>query len=1172
MTRLFLATSLLLFTFAASSDEFFYGAALTPKPWANPLQRGPLRILLVAPEQTLGDADLLRAHLEVQLDTVALSPSEDFLAELEERLGDEHDVLILGNFDLSLLSASVQQRILEQVNAGTGLLLAHPNASSASPLIDAMEAIPIAEEVELPFQHGVGDHGGRGWQSGRNFIVAGPHGEGRIAALAYPGDAPESHCLLTSPADPVAMRPVHLENGLSLVCRALLWVADAEPGTTVAEVIDRSPTGPSEEEIPPDLPREFVQAVEDSAHYQPLHPFEFRLSQPADQDYHITYQLRIAERVLQYVELDAPIAKGMESYRTDILIGPGRYWIDVWLRGRKGIAAWYTQELQVAGWPEVTDAVLSKESLLANDRLEIEVEIRPVISRTRAATLYARAVDSFGRVVAETYRPMGPEGGRELLPLELYDLIAPMVRVDIYAVEGGQRPFALWDAMAAPAEVHYLPVRRELEPPAPSIAVTLPALGEFNTQARVQQLIQQGVELIAAPSGDATLFHAARLGIRLMPRIADYSVEAAADGLAREPCLEDEDYRNSERVRLEDAATFNASGGGGLISLGFENCLSHSEENICQSPHCLAQFRRQLRKRYETLDALNSAWGAHFADWEEVAPLPLEIVQETKQYAPWVQFRGQMDLQFAEFHQFAAGIVRGVDATVDISLGLLDDGNSIHAYDLPALMASVDATSVPADPLLAERLHGFQQPGAASGLVVDTKALREAQTRYWRWESVLRQIPLVWSGGEGADALLETNTMLPPSLAALLDAAEPVDTPVAVYYSRASRHLNDADRDYAASSLKSEAAAVALVKAAGFQPELITAADPLTIYKVIILPAARALSTEEQAVLQAYVAAGGYLIADLLPGVYSETGEPITPAPLANLFGVTQSEAGGISQENLGGRPVRLDMHGVPTAGGEAFKIRLPSVALDQRITQEASEYREPGTPPLWPEQTHEAGGTTLFNHDLADVSGSTEAAAWLRALLLSRGGGEGIPLDIKKHTFRGERFHLRFGHAEIFALLADPDAEDEQKVRLRFPKGSDVYDLRTGLAVSSPQRLSAEIAPGEAAVYAILPYEIVAAAILAPGSVSAGSRLTFRVGIDTKGAQPGEHLFHIEFQPRFGASLPHYTRTVRCTAGFSETYLPLARNEVPGEYILRARDVLTGTVAEVLVQVNPAF
>ncbi len=40
----------------------------------------------------------------------------------------------------------------------------------------------------------------------------------------------------------------------------------------------------------------------------------------------------------------------------------------------------------------------------------------------------------------------------------------------------------------------------------------------------------------------------------------------------------------------------------------------------CGDEYALADFRDSARERYETLDALNLAWGASFADWDEVSP------------------------------------------------------------------------------------------------------------------------------------------------------------------------------------------------------------------------------------------------------------------------------------------------------------------------------------------------------------------------------------------------------------------------------------------------------------------------------------------------------------------------------------------------------------------------
>ncbi|MBI2435605.1 MAG: hypothetical protein HYV26_22345, partial [Candidatus Hydrogenedentes bacterium] len=184
---------------------------------------------------------------------------------------------------------------------------------------------------------------------------------------------------------------------------------------------------------------------------------------------------------------------------------------------------------------------------------------------------------------------------------------------------------------------------------------------------------------------------------------------------------------------------------------------------------------------------------------------------------------------------------------------------------------------------------------------------------------------------------------------------------------------------------------------------------------------------------------------------------------------------------------------------------------------------------------------------------------------------GPAVPLREKGPHFLGECYQFTYGQAEILALLAGPTAEDEQRVRLSLPKDAHVYDVQTHLPVLSPKRVSARIAPGTAAVFSILPYEVEGVTLLAPGTAYAGRRLEFRVHVAVHSGAAGAHLLRIDLSPEFGEPLLPYRRFVPCAAGLGGDYLPLALNLPPGRYVLTATDLLTGLQQNAYVSIGQA-
>ncbi len=59
---------------------------------------------------------------------------------------------------------------------------------------------------------------------------------------------------------------------------------------------------------------------------------------------------------------------------------------------------------------------------------------------------------------------------------------------------------------------------------------------------------------------------------------------------------------------------------------------------FCFCPYTVARYRRWLRRKYGTLDALNRAWYRHFRSWNEVEPNRLSTILSYTDYIDWRAF------------------------------------------------------------------------------------------------------------------------------------------------------------------------------------------------------------------------------------------------------------------------------------------------------------------------------------------------------------------------------------------------------------------------------------------------------------------------------------------------------------------------------------------------------
>ncbi|HEX72398.1 MAG TPA: hypothetical protein ENN65_03680, partial [Candidatus Hydrogenedentes bacterium] len=575
--------------------------------WAKPLADGPIRALFIAPRFTLGDVAQIAARLDIQYETVALwnahnigydpvaCPSlpeggsrEQLLGRIEDALNKRLDVIVLGNFDTDILPEELFSDMLDKVAKGTGLVIVHPRNSNDSPLHVVFEALPAVEDI-LPFWHGVAECSlpGDGLLADVGYIRA--HRDGRIVMLQYPGDAPRNHCLIQPPAAALDMDALHEENNYALVARAICVAAKRLDGVRIASLQDIAPAGPQEDEIPPDLYPEFIQAMRDSVVAQPARPFLFTLNRPADRRYAVSAQLRRADSSVLITWNDPDLmSAGATNHRFEIPVGPGAYTLDVWLRAKSGVVDWHSADLVLPGWPEFHGLKLEKTWLLPNDSLEVSLEVRPVANHTREAAVYVRAVDGYGRVVSDTTANVSHKGGTVRLRLHFSDLLSALVRIEAFALEGAPRVFSEWELHSACRETRYVSVRQRPGPTVLDMVAAAPEPREYAAMHYLRQMAEMNVRWLHAPAGEPAIVLAARQQLRLLPQVDNEAVAAARRGRHREPCLMNPAFREKNGEIIRDTTLRHWAGGFGRYSLGNGNCLSPVSPYVCQCRHCLA--------------------------------------------------------------------------------------------------------------------------------------------------------------------------------------------------------------------------------------------------------------------------------------------------------------------------------------------------------------------------------------------------------------------------------------------------------------------------------------------------------------------------------------------------------------------------------------------------------
>jgi hypothetical protein len=977
-----------------------------------------------------------------------------------------------------------------------------------------------------------------------------------------------------------------MDTYFSLVAKAARWAAQRGPANAITGVTLADPTSPTDSDIPPGFPEEYVQVIKSSGAKLAYHTYRVALSEPADQN--LTLQWQIREPGFKTVlsrPLPAPVPKGAQAADIRVFAGPGTHYVDVWLVDKKTVLDWYTEPITLDGWPTMSEVRYSKSVLLANDSLDISATIKPTFNQPRPCTFYARAKDNLGRLVAEKYQSVSQDGGMALIRLEFVDLIAANVTVEVFAVDSTQIPTAEFMLMRAAHDGRTLPVRTLYPRDTFSFVAQVSGAVEYNERGYNTLLAELGVDTAYTPGSRPAGLHLTESRLRPVPlsgKRVDEKWEAPAVTL---------ETRKAETQRLQTAAKELWGAGSPLYVLGNWSALRPTVDDLTRSPDLQQAFGAWLQKEYGDLQRLNAAWGSAFTSWDAVTPMPVPEGAKPDHFAPWVDPRRYLDSLAVAIAEEGRNAIRAVDGDAIAGVTVSRDA------DWGRLASQLDLLCAPAGEVGVEKLRSYRPRGGFTGEGFNGALGTEAAGAgpWAAWHAALHGLSSVWYAnavgtqdspelrgavdpfGRPTDTLRAMGAAvetIKSGVGAVLLRATRMNSGIVIFDSPASAYLNQIEKTFDCDTPRAESAFVDALRDLGYSFDFMASAaltrGDLKNYKTLILPMARALSAEESGAIQRFAAEGGHVIADLAPGRYDAHGAPYPQYPLADLFGITartlgEAGAGATAAVTAG-------------AGDGEAKATLASVIADASLAAaDASAGGSAGDVPVWLTHASGKGSALLLNHALVQSSSAAVQDPALRALLGAALASFGATRDTewsapKRSAFPGELFQFRYGETRLAAVLRNPEGDGgAETVRLTMDGKGSVYNMLGGARPTRAKSIPVKLKRGDVALYAKLPYEVTGIILLAPETVTAGRRVTVRMKVRTQGALAGEHVVRIEFVPRNGAPLKHYSRDVVCPNGEGETYIPLERNETLGYYQVTARDVLTGVTASTTVEVGPA-
>jgi hypothetical protein len=487
----------------------------------------------------MGDGAELALRLDVRLETVPLWSSKslgdaladgergfrssDVVAQIGEGLARKLDVIVLANFDLTLLPDELRRAIVEKVEGGTGIVVIHEGGALPAPLDKFFEAERLDATESL--LEGVGADVAGQWRQGFDIGASGGSGGGRVVELVYRAGAPMLHCLLPSLSGSPLLDPYGRESYFAPAVRSVMWAGGWTPAVRIEGWAGLSPEGPKDEEIPPDLPEAYIQLVKEQAQFQRYHRYEIRLDRGAPKSYQLVTQIRHPFSGTPPLRTPWPgaLSRGMTRYPFYALAGSGTHFLDTWILHRGNVVDWRTDAVRIQGWPRMESVTPSKNAVAASDSLDISVSLSPRLHQPIPTVVRARAIDAYGRVVASAERLAQEDQTTINVPLGVVDLISGQLMIQVTAAEQGVPADPELAIRTSPVRAFHMPVRQRVTRGAFQFAALWPYGPEPRAWEVARRLKGLGVDTLLTPY----ITHAANVAAEggLAPVAALWSIE-----------------------------------------------------------------------------------------------------------------------------------------------------------------------------------------------------------------------------------------------------------------------------------------------------------------------------------------------------------------------------------------------------------------------------------------------------------------------------------------------------------------------------------------------------------------------------------------------------------------------------------------------------------------------
>ncbi|MBM4046154.1 MAG: hypothetical protein FJ279_13670, partial [Planctomycetes bacterium] len=601
----------------------------------------------------------------------------------------------------------------------------------------------------------------------------------------------------------------------------------------------------------------------------------------------------------------------------------------------------------------------------------------------------------------------------------------------------------------------------------------------------------------------------------------------------RKPCFSDPALRRELATKTAEKVADKAKWGWVGYNMNDEVHLhQHASVEVCTCSLCADGFREWAKSAYGTLQQANASWGASYADFGQVTPPLLADLKGQSNPARWVDFRLFQEEVWATAYADTARAVKAKCPEARLSFTNPYKFDALSGVNFWLWTPHEDILLKYFHPHVADRYRSWSRAPMVAWFGYRLTAAESGRFPWWFafnggvmpiWWNALDPWAYsgkdsftpwylcdpLWRPTERSQKVTEAANELHAGIGRLLRAARPAQAKVAVLHSQPSMHVQ-----YALAAL----------------PKGKPAADGYNQWQDS--------HTAWTSALKRNAVGYDYVVPEQVEaGKLAAYEALILPAAIAlsdKTLSAVRQFAGKGGQVLADAPPGAYTDHGSPRAQANPLADLFQAADRAACLGRPASDKSDPSDLQavierlgLRPETAWEAAGTV-------------PREAEIYAFELDEGRYVGLVRNV------GEK------------------AANQPPITLTLPKALHAYDVRKGKYLGHVSRVTQALAPGEAALLALLPYRVTGLeAVVA--SPSSAQDAVLRLSIAST-AKPTTHVLHLDLTDPSGAVRPCYSLNIVAPEGRADARIPFALSDPLGPWTARARDVATGAEAAVLL------